>query len=623
MKIRQVVAGAVAFAAITTSILAAVPASAADPTPPWETGNTLFPGALNYPNLDPNSKGGLTFYDASGTEITGGSDLTHIADFIVTTGTPARTAADTANVIFALPDHTKPSSLTWAAGAAAGSQYFPVLTPSNLASVASTVPVASLGVNEGNLSNFLQVASPDTTAGYANIIQVRVKDGGYTGATSGVNSPNYFWSVDIEYNDGVSALTDGLLPGHWKVYYPAPPSKTDPAVSAVTASPVSPAPHASSVDLSVTVSVVGDATTHPAGTVHFFDGLIDLGAASYDTVTGLATFTDATPADGSHSYTAHFTPTDSATYNTMNSASLSFTVSAAPVPKDDTATTISSTSPSLTAITTQAVTVTAHVADIAGGHTATVPTGSITVKVDGSAVGTASVNAATGNVVVTIAASTLTVGTHALTAEYTPSGNFNSSTTASSTTYTITLAPPVNFIAPSPGTARVGVAALCNPGAWTYAGTFKYQWFKRQTSTVAWTALTTLTTSRSSGVLASTYAGWQLRCLVTASNPTSQASAYSAAATVALGAASTATARPSFIGTPAVGSLLTARVGTWTTPTPTSYLYVWKVGTVIVSRASTYRPTAAYRGLLISLSVSALRTGYLTATATSAVAKIA
>jgi len=124
-------------------------------------------------------------------------------------------------------------------------------------------------------------------------------------------------------------------------------------------------------------------------------------------------------------------------------------------------------------------------------------------------------------------------------------------------------------------------------------------------------------------VLASTYAGWQLRCLVTASNPTSQASAYSAAVTVALGAAPKATTLPSFLGTPKVGSLLTARVGVWATPTPTSYLYVWKVGTVIVSRASTYRPTAAYQGKLIALSVSALRTGYLTGTATSAVAKIA
>ena len=382
-----------------------------------------------------------------------------------------------------------------------------------------------------------------------------------------------------------------------------------------TAAPTSPQVAGTSVIFSTTVAPVSGTLT--GGSVKFFNGATQIGATkslagSATSGTPVTVSSDATTslAVGTRSITAQYTPTDAA-FSGSTSSALSFVVTAAPAAT--TATTITATSPNATATTTDAVSVTVHVAN--SDVPATIPTGTVAIKADGTLIAgaTATVNGS-GNAVAVIPASVLSVGTHALTAEYTPSGNFNASTPAGSTSYAITLALPVNALAPMAGTAKVGAISTCNAGVWTYAGVYTYTWFLDA-------SLTAFATGISTSALPAAYAGHKIRCEVTASNPGGSATVTSAQVVVAAGAASKNTIRPKILGTPAVGKKLTASRGTWV-PAPASYLYVWKIGSLIVSRAATFTAAAKYKGKSVVLSVYAVRTGYLTGVASSLAVKI-
>jgi hypothetical protein len=537
----------------------------------------------------------------------------------VTTGTKARPNASQANLIFGVPDHNKPNSVTWTAVGATGSNFFPASAPGPV--LAADVPVASLnvGAGEGSISSIVGVITNDSTAGYDHVLQVRVKDSGIGVPTSGLNSTNFFWSADIESNNTSSALSDGLAPGSWKVVYPAPSvvTKTDTTVSVITPTPASPITVGTNVGLSATVAVNGDATTHPAGSVHYFDGATDLGAATYDSGTGAATFTVNAPTVGSHSYVAKFTPTDTATYNASQSAALSYTVNSAPAQVDTTTTTIDSTSPAGTASATDTVSVTVKVADTDTPATK-VTAGTVTVKKGGTTVGSGTVDANGEFVATFIAGQYLTLGSNDITADYSGATTFKPSSTTSATAYVVT-APtaPVSVSAPTISAPRVGVAATCTPGAWAGAYAYTYQWFQRATASAPWTSVST---AASSGVLPAALAGHQVKCTVTAYNP-GTATADSAVATVALGAASKATVRPKILGTPKVGVTLRAYRGVWS-PASTTYRYVWKVGSVVVSRAATWKPALRYKGKSATLTVQAVRAGYVTGVAVSAAVRI-
>lgn len=82
--------------------------------------------------------------------------------------------------------------------------------------------------------------------------------------------------------------------------------------------------------------------------------------------------------------------------------------------------------------------------------------------------------------------------------------------------------------------------------------------------------------------------------------------------------------KPAILGTKKAGSILTATNGTWK-PTPTSYSYQWKRGTKPIKNAikKTYKLTALDKGLLISVVVTAKRTGYKPTKAVSAAVRIA
>ena len=85
-----------------------------------------------------------------------------------------------------------------------------------------------------------------------------------------------------------------------------------------------------------------------------------------------------------------------------------------------------------------------------------------------------------------------------------------------------------------------------------------------------------------------------------------------------LAASLQSTAAPTVTGTPRVGVKLTASPGTWSPPA--SYAYQWLADGVAISgaTASTYTPTATQKGKRISVAVTATKTGYISANATSA-----
>ncbi len=215
--------------------------------------------------------------------------------------------------------------------------------------------------------------------------------------------------------------------------------------------------------------------------MELFDGATDKGAATFTAGTGAVTATD-TPADGSHSYTFKFTPSDTSSYTGSTSAALAYTVNA-PI---STSTTLVA-SPSSPSTVGDPVTLTATVTPSSAAGTVQFFNGASAI---GSPVTVSSGTASTST-------SSLTAGSHSLTAKFTPSsGAFVTSTSAAlayqvnpapatSTTTTLAVNPsgPVAFgtsltltatVAPSSAVGSVqfldGSAALGSPVA-VVAGT--------------------------------------------------------------------------------------------------------------------------------------------------------
>ncbi|WP_182524131.1 CHAP domain-containing protein [Nocardioides dongkuii] len=82
------------------------------------------------------------------------------------------------------------------------------------------------------------------------------------------------------------------------------------------------------------------------------------------------------------------------------------------------------------------------------------------------------------------------------------------------------------------------------------------------------------------------------------------------------------TAPPSIVGTPKVGTPVTATQGTWNPAG--NYAYQWAAGGVAVpgATASTFTPTAAVKGKKLSVTVTATKKGYAAGTASASTASV-
>jgi hypothetical protein len=388
-------------------------------TPPWDNTGT--------PPADPNSQapyGSIVFYDTNGNVVTGGTNLSHLFDYAVATTGPD-SGATKATLFFAAPNHSLPTS-SWATSIQSASNTFPNSSaPNPIKGPGFTNPVDTLASTDANLSAALGGFTLDTTSGYANLIQVRLKDSGAGGAGSGSS----YWSTDIAYNSGSSGVTVNgvsVAPGAWAQIYPNFTTTT----VGLTANPPSP-----QTTPAPNVTLTANITPAPAGTVGgtvtFFDGTTVI--ASGVAVSGnSASTTWTSPSQATHSITAQFIPTGGTQVQGNTSPAQNYVVSAPATP-----TSTSVTGPA-SAAQYSAVTFTASETPVPspdGGSFTINYAGTGTTSGSGQ-LGTATESAGTGSLSITQL--TLPPGTYNITATYAPTSTSFSGSTSQPIPLTVT-----------------------------------------------------------------------------------------------------------------------------------------------------------------------------------------
>jgi hypothetical protein len=248
---------------------------------------------------DANSNGTITFYDPSGAVMTGGNDLSHLFDFAAASSAEDPTGFHKAAIFFAFPDHTKTNTSDWFASTASAATTYPLAAPPSLAALPATTPVATTGTG-ANLTAALGGAILDGTAGYANIVQVRLLQSGGTN----------FWASDISYDSAA---------GTWTQVFPVVATATT-TTTGLAASPVGHQTVGGTVTLTATLS-----PSNSDGAVQFKDGASDIGSPVAVT-SGTAQTTVTTLSAGAHSLSASFTPTDPSAFAASSSSALPYSI---------------------------------------------------------------------------------------------------------------------------------------------------------------------------------------------------------------------------------------------------------------------------------------------------------
>lgn len=209
---------------------------------------------------------------------------------------------------------------------------------------------------------------------------------------------------------------------------------------ALTASAANIAP-GGSVTLTATVPT-SSGTNVPTGTVTFYDGTTVLGTGSLNG-SGVATYNAASLANGTHSLTASYG--GDAVYGASVSSAVSVTV-ATITP------TVALSSSASTVVTGTPVTLTATLTATTG-----TPAGTVTFLDGTNTLGTATLN---GSGVATYTASSLSIGTHSIVAQYAANGIYSAAVSAVRTVV-VTGVPDFNVTA-SPGSLTVARGASGN-----------------------------------------------------------------------------------------------------------------------------------------------------------------
>jgi autotransporter-associated beta strand protein len=240
-------------------------------------------------------------------------------------------------------------------------------------------------------------------------------------------------------------------------------TKADTNVGTVSSNQ-SPSGFGQAVTFTVTVSARAPGTGTPTGTVTFLEGTTALGTGTLSG--GTASFTTSSLAAGAHSITASYA--GDGNFNTGSSTSAFVQV----VNRTTTAVAISSSvNPS-----TFGQSVTFSVTVTAGAPANGVPTGSVTLTVDGGSAQTATLDN-TGHA--TLATAAVPAGQHTITATYNGDSNFG--TVSTSITQTVNKANTTLSLASSANPATVGQAVIFTatlgvvaPGAGTSSGTVTF-----------------------------------------------------------------------------------------------------------------------------------------------------
>lgn len=409
MKVKKTWVAAIAAAAMGGGmLLAATPAFAAAPS--WEP--------------DPQAHGSVAFYNAAGVQVTSGNDLTHLFDFAAASSNDDGVNLQKANVSFAYPNHSLPTS-SWFVNGATSSTNYPVATPASLAGFGNR-PVATVGTGM-NYTASSGGATLDTTAGFAGIVQIRLKQSG--------NS--VYWSGDIQVN-----TTNNT----WRQVYPVIADTT----TTTLASSVNPVNSGANTTLTATVQT-GDLVAG-AGTVQFDDGGTNLGTPVALNAGGVATKVFNSAVVSTHTIHATFIPADSSSSGQSASSATLSQVVQTPPPADSTNTAVTGATTGTVGTGQQ---MTATVTDTAAGHTSTVPVGSVQFKVDGTNVGSPVALNASG--VATFQYTPGDTAPHAITAAFTPTNSSLFSASSDSTGVTVTASAPA--FTPDPQNFTVTVPA--------------------------------------------------------------------------------------------------------------------------------------------------------------------
>jgi hypothetical protein len=244
-------------------------ASKATTPPPWEP--------------DPNSVGGLIFYNSSGTVITGGSiNASPVAAYVL--GTSTIRAGDTKATLFGyLPVKGEPTG-DWSGEALGESTTYPnTAAPAPLKT--STLPVETGNSGDETLAQ-LEVDYPNndhSADGYAGMYQLRLR----------TSAPGE--ALTITY-DEADIYIDGST---WSVVYSQAKTTTTLKASAKT------------ITTGKKLTLTATETPAAAGSVEFFDGTTALKTVKVS-AKGVAKYSSTTLAVGVHSFTATFTPTNTA-----------------------------------------------------------------------------------------------------------------------------------------------------------------------------------------------------------------------------------------------------------------------------------------------------------------------
>ncbi len=389
-------AAAASLAVLATCLLTVgfVGTASATGTPPWEP--------------DPNSVGGLVFYNASGQQITGGN-LTDSPVAAYVEGTATVRSGDTVATLYGYLPVNGELPTEWSGEQLGESTTFPNASapvPLNTAAL----PVET-GASGDETLGTLKTDYPNTDTsndGYAGMYQLRL----YTNAAKRTQTATYD-SADV----AISGST-------WSVAYPAPTLTT--TTTSLSESPSSPQVAGTSVQLTATVS------PSAPGTMQFEVGSTDIGSP-VTVSAGTASISTSTLPVGTDSLSAIFTPAQFSAYGGSTGTS-SFTVSPAPATNTNTALSVNPT----TAAADSTVTITAAVTNASTTAALSAADGQVAFYDDGSsssggvtsgsqALGTVSLGSG-GTAALTY--SSFAQGAHNIVAQFTPADPsvYNSST---------------------------------------------------------------------------------------------------------------------------------------------------------------------------------------------------
>jgi Bacterial Ig-like domain (group 3) len=266
-------AGGVAMTLLT--VAGAATSAHASAAPPWEP--------------DGSSQGGLTFYNAAGHAITGGTlSSAPIAAYVV--GGASLRSGDTKATLFGYLPVKGKSPSAWSGEELSTSTTFP--STGAPAGVSSTLPVVTGGATDTSLGTLSSDFPNKGTGSYAGIYQLRlVTSAAGTSATSTYDSAD----VQISGNSWSVVYSGGVVSGGGGGGSPAATHTTLKGSKA-------------SIKHGAKLTLTASETPKVAGKVAFFNGSKKLGTVVVKK--GKATYATKTLKVGTHKLHAAFTPSN-------------------------------------------------------------------------------------------------------------------------------------------------------------------------------------------------------------------------------------------------------------------------------------------------------------------------